>query len=193
MECFFFVIFTYLTRRIVAEMNTLSHKIALTINKYNPENTSSIEVMQYALNIIMNTLLILIISLLVGLFTGQLIETSLVLLSFSTLRFFSGGAHLKTALTCNIFSIILCTAIPHLVFLVKDLFWIVNGISLILMLLFAPNPDINAQIPSKRYPVMKLISILLVFSNFFIYSSVIGLAFMAQSLTVIPLKRRSLL
>lgn len=172
-------------------MNTLSHKIALTINKHNPEHTSSIEVMQYALNIIMNTLLILIISLLVGLFTGRLIETALVLLSFSTLRFFSGGAHLKTAKACNIFSIILCTAIPHLVFFVKDLFWIVNGISLILMFLFAPHPDMNAQIPSNRYPVMKLISILLVFSNFFIYSSVIGLAFLAQSLTVIPLKRRS--
>ncbi|MNC29135.1 putative regulator protein [compost metagenome] len=170
-------------------MNILSYKLAAAIKQANPQETSSIEVMQYALNIILNSLLIVIISLLIGWFTGSLPDTAIALVSFAALRFFSGGRHLKTAAACNIFSITLCSSLPHISYLVQDHLWLINMSALILILVFAPNPDVNAQISLHWYPWMKLVSGLMILSNFFISSPVIGLAFFAQSLTVILLKK----
>lgn len=166
-------------------MNHLAFRIVSAIKKTNPEQTHSVEVMQYALSIIMNTLFIIIASLLIGSFTGQLQETFIALISFGWLRMCSGGAHLKTARACNITSILICSLIPHLAFHVHNyLIWI-NLFSIISMALFAPNPDRNAQLPTNWYLGLKLLSIMLVLANFWIYSSVIGLAFFIQSLTVI--------
>lgn len=175
-------------------MNILSNKLASAIKQANPEETSSIEVMQYALSIILNSLLIVTVSLLIGWFTGELSNTAIALSSFAILRFYSGGRHLKTAASCNLFSITLCTSLPHLAHSITDNLWLFNVVSLILILAFAPNPDVNAQIPLHWYPWMKLISVLMVVTNFFVSSPVIGLAFLAQSFTVISIrKRRSLL
>lgn len=61
------------------------------------------------------------------------------------------------------------------------------------MILCAPNPDANAQIPKEWYLGLKLLSIILVFLNFRLHSPVIGLAFLVQSFTVIiPLQRRTI-
>ncbi|WP_249899725.1 accessory gene regulator B family protein [Paenibacillus sp. PK3_47] len=171
-------------------MNTLSYRIASLIKQANPQETSSIEVMQYALNIILNSLLIVTGSLFIGLLTGSLPTTAAALFSFGIIRFFSGGRHLTTAAACNIFSITLCASIPHLAFLIENHLWIINIICWIIMLIFAPNPDANANIPLHWYPWMKVIALLLVSANFFVHSAVIGLAFLVQSLTLIPMKRR---
>lgn len=53
-----------------------------------------------------------------------------------------------------------------------------NMISFIIMCFFAPNPDKNARIPYHWFPHLKVISIFLVACNFFIGSSVLGLAFL---------------
>lgn len=171
-------------------MNILSYKLAAAIKQANPKETSSIEVMQYALNIILNTLLIVTVSLLIGWFSGSFTSTAITLISFAILRFFSGGRHLKTAAACNIFSITLCSSLPHISYLVQDHLWLINMSTLILILAFAPNPDVNAQISLHWYPWMKLVSGLMVAANFFISSPVLGLAFFAQSLTVISIKNR---
>jgi accessory gene regulator B len=175
-------------------MNLLALKIVEGIKKSNPEQTHSIEVMHYALNIILNTLLVIITSLCIGELTGQLKGTFLALCSFALLRMSSGGAHFKSARSCNIVSIFICSLIPHITYLIHNhLIWI-NLFSLLIMILFAPNPDANAQIPKEWYLGLKLISIILVSLNFWISSSVIGLSFLFQSFTVIiPLLRRSLI
>ncbi len=175
-------------------MNTLSYKLATIIKQANPQETGSVEVMQYALNLILNSLLIVTVSLLIGWFTGSFAGTAIVLFSFAVLRFFSGGKHLKTAAACNVFTITLCSSLPHISYLFKDNIWLINIASILLILAFAPNPDVNAQIPHHWYPWMKLISALMVGANFLIASDVIALAFFAQCLTIIsPKKRRSLI
>ena len=171
-------------------MNILSYKIASIIKQSNPQETSSIEVMQYALNIILNCLVIVTGSLSIGWLTGSIAGTATSLFGFAFLRFMSGGKHLKSAAACNIVSISLCSSLPHLTFLIENHLWIINISSLVLMLIFAPNPDANVQIHVRWYPLMKVISIGMVLSNFFILSSVLGLAFLAQSLTVISIPRR---
>lgn len=173
-------------------METLAYRIAKSIKNSNPEETHSIEVMQYSLGILLNTLLIFFISGIIGFITGRLEETILVFFSLSLLRMLSGGFHLKTANACNIFSIALCTIIPHLSIYFVNINWLTTGLSLILISLFAPNPDPNVQIPRRLFPALKVLSILIVTSNFLISSPVIGLVFLVQSLTIIPLQRRVL-
>lgn len=172
-------------------METLAYKIANSIKKLNPEETHSIEIMQYSLAIILNTLLIFMTSALLGWVTGKLEETIIVFFSLSLLRMLSGGVHFRTARACNIFSIMVCTLIPHFSSYTIDFIWLTNCLSLVIIILFAPNPDPNSQIPLRLYPVLKVLSILIVTTNFFITSSVIGLVFLVQSLTIIPLQRRN--
>lgn len=174
-------------------MNLLAKKIVLAIKKNSPEQTHSVEVLQYSLSIILNTLFIIVCSLLIGALTGQFKATLFVLLSFGLLRLCSGGAHLRTSTACNIVSIFICSLIPHIAFLLHNHQLWINIICLILMLLFAPNPDANAQIPKEWYLGLKLLSALLIVLNFWVQSSVIGLAFLIQSFTVIiPFRRRLL-
>lgn len=171
-------------------MNSLANRIAITIKNANPEETHSVEVMQYSLGIILNTLLIIAGTAIIGFISGTFAECITFLFCFSILRLASGGHHLKTAMACNIVTTILSTLLPSLIIFSDSALWIANTISLIIIVIFAPNPDKNARIPTSIYPLLKLISILMVSSNFFLQSAVIGLAFIVQSLTVIPWTRR---
>ncbi|WP_179036357.1 accessory gene regulator ArgB-like protein [Paenibacillus sp. URB8-2] len=171
-------------------MNSLANKIATAIKKTNPEQTCSIEVMQYSLGIILNTTLILFMTMIIGGATGHLTDSLIFLFSFALLRFCSGGFHLKTPASCNIVTTLLSTITPQLFTLTNRSLLILNIISFIIMMLFSPNPDRNAQIPTKLYPALKIFSLLLIGYSIFSRSPVIGLAFFVQSLTVIPLVRR---
>ncbi|AJS61748.1 hypothetical protein UB51_25650 [Paenibacillus sp. IHBB 10380] len=171
-------------------MKTLAYRIAESIKRTDPERTHSIEVMQYALGIILNTLFIFITSLLLGWATGRMGDTLLVFFAIAILRMCSGGTHLKSVWACNIVSIVICTGIPLLSLLFDDVLLYINAVSLVVMLLFAPRPDANVHISRGAYPWLKVISVLLVALNFIIGSSVVGLAFLVQSLTIIPLRRR---
>ncbi|WP_157764109.1 accessory gene regulator ArgB-like protein [Paenibacillus borealis] len=171
-------------------MNLLAYRIARAIKNANPEETHSVEVMQYSLGIIINTLLIIVGTAVIGFISGSFAECMTFLLCFSILRLTSGGFHLKTAMACNIVTILLSTLLPSLITFSDSTLWIANIISLIIIIIFAPNPDKNARIPTSIYPLLKLVSILMISSNFFLQSAVIGLAFTVQSLTVIPWTRR---
>ncbi|MGF7048448.1 accessory gene regulator B [Paenibacillus sp. DS2015] len=171
-------------------MKTLAYKIASLIKRTDPEGTHSIEVMQYSLGIILNTVFIFVTSILLGWVTGRMGETVLVFLGIGILRMCSGGTHLKSAWACNIVSIVICVAIPHLSLFFGSMLIYMNVASLVIMLWFAPRPDANVHISRKAYPWLKIVSVLLVALNFIIGSSVVGLAFLVQSLTIIPLRRR---
>ncbi|GGF76512.1 hypothetical protein GCM10010912_22000 [Paenibacillus albidus] len=171
-------------------MNLIANRIAATIKKANPEETHSLEIMQYALVIILNTLSIVLLTFGIGLITGNLVDSLSFLFCFSTLRFLSGGFHLAKSRDCIIVSVLISTVIPHFFILTEHWLLITNALSVLIMLMFAPNPDRNAQIPKKFFPYLKVISLVLVCTNFFLDSSVVGLAFFAQSVTIIPWKRR---
>ncbi|QUL53005.1 accessory gene regulator B family protein [Paenibacillus tritici] len=170
-------------------MNSLANRIAIAIKNANPEETHSVEVMQYSLGIILNTLLIIVSTGFIGLIFGRFAECITFLLCFCVLRLTSGGFHLKTAMACNVVTTLLSTLLPSLITFSQSALLIANSISLIIVIIFAPNPDQNARIPASIYPILKLVSIVMISSNFFLQSAVIGLAFLIQSLTVIPWTR----
>ncbi|OMF99768.1 hypothetical protein BK147_05415 [Paenibacillus sp. FSL R7-0337] len=171
-------------------MNSLAYKIAVSIKNANPEETHSVETMQYSLGIILNTLLIIVGTAIISFSLGRFSECMTFLLCFCILRLSSGGFHLKTTLACNIVTIFLSTVLPSFITLSNSILWIANVFNLIIIVTFAPNPDRNTRIPASIYPLLKLVSIAMVSSNFFLQSTVIGLAFLVQSLTVIPWTRR---
>lgn len=123
-------------------------------------------------------------SLVIGALTGSFKATLLAIISLLIIRFVSGGPHINSVWGCNIVSILICTVVPHVPMFFPLL--IVNIISFVIMLVFSPQPDKNAKMPTRLYPYLKIISVILVFFNFFIQSNVIGLIFLFQAIIIIP-------
>src|SRR5690554_6866811 len=92
----------------------MANRLAFSIKQANPENTSSIEIMKFSLILVLNTFLIIILSLIIGWASGKFMETVLTLLSFAILKFFSGGIHLKSSDNCVLWSTVGLTLLPHI-------------------------------------------------------------------------------
>lgn len=168
----------------------MAGKLALSIKQANPEKTSSTEVMTFSLILLLNALAIITCSLIIGGLTGKLVETAVTLFSFALLKFFSGGIHLKSSDTCAMVSIIGMSLLPHIPIYDSWVLWM-TSISLVIIILFAPaNMHKKARIPEKYYPLLKIISILIVASNFIINSDILAKVFILQAAMLIPLKRR---
>ncbi|MNI27499.1 putative regulator protein [compost metagenome] len=164
--------------------------IATKLKHMNPAETKSIETMTHGLILTMNGAASIASVLLVGLLIGQTSTISVALVSFIILRFFSGGHHLKTAMKCILFSVAIFIAITIITNNLSVNFIFTTSLSIFLLLIFAPSMlGEKTLINKKRYPFMKLASVLIVLSNFYFQSDVIGLTFLVQSiLTVHSLK-----
>ncbi|MGG1267222.1 accessory gene regulator B family protein [Brevibacillus laterosporus] len=66
-------------------IDIIAKKIAGAIKRANPDETASIEVLQYALVILIGSFFTIIISLTIGAVTDKFKETALVLFSFALL------------------------------------------------------------------------------------------------------------
>lgn len=171
-------------------IETISISIVKRIKERHPERTESLYDMAYKLSIFINNASIIFISCLVGVLTGTFAETFLALISFVLLRQFSGGFHAKNLTVCLIISSLLISIIPHIP-IPGSILTPVNWITLALVVLFAPSHcEVNAIATHVRR-FYKIISILLVVTNFFfIGSTIITLSFFAQALFLINFSRR---
>ncbi|MFC5469811.1 accessory gene regulator ArgB-like protein [Cohnella suwonensis] len=173
-------------------IDAIANKIAVKLKEANPEETASIEIMKFALFGLIHNILTITTALFVGLCLGQLLETLLAAFSFMILRFVSGGYHFKTPLSCLLFSSFVFVAIPFVPTNMSSLI-ILNLISLSLVLIFAPsNIKDHIRVSEKYFPIFKILSALLVIINIFIPdNSIITLAFIIQSVTLITFKEVS--
>ncbi len=163
----------------------LSESLAIKLKKINPEETASVDVMKFGLAVLLNGSFILILSILIGIGTGQFVGTLHVLAALALLRSVSGGYHLPTSEWCVVVSTAIVTIIPHLPINTQ---WciLLTSSSLVLVLLFAPSKIENqTRIPSKYFPLLKVIATIMVASNFFIMSSAVAGAFFVQSVLLI--------
>lgn len=170
-------------------MKTLANRMASAIKRADPDHTHSVEVMQYALTILMNTLFIFCVSLLIGWLTGELADTFLSLCVMMVLRTVSGGLHIRSAWGCNAVSIAICAGIPQLPSLPGTVLGLLNLISLAAMIAFAPRPDRNTRIPRNWHPALKAASVLFAGIIGLAGPQVMGLVLFAQSLTIIPWRK----
>ncbi|AIQ70337.1 accessory gene regulator ArgB-like protein [Paenibacillus graminis] len=166
----------------------LAMRMAESIKRNVPDSPTSTAVMRFALSVVINAAMIIILSLLISLITGRIAEVIIALLAFPLLRQASGGYHMKSGMKCVLFSTALITAISLTDLQYKHILS-VGLISLILVAIYAPsNIEKQSRTPKKYYPLLKLISMIIVSLNIFIGSSVLAAAFFAQSISLIRLK-----
>lgn len=145
----------------------------------------SVDIIYYALNVAVNTLSIIGLTLLIGGITGVLPESLLALLSFALIRTFSGGYHLKSGLFCIFVSTAIMSAIPHI--RLNDQ-WVlaVTAAATLLFLLFAPsNLDKYARIAPEYYPFLKTLTTAAVAANFFIRSDLFAVVCLVQGVSLL--------
>lgn len=166
----------------------LANWLAIGIKRVVPESPQSVEVLSYAISFILNAVSIIGASLLISLFTGRVQEVIIVLIGYALLRQVSGGIHLKSGVSCIVISTAGATVLSF-VSLDSQLVLLANVIALLLALVFAPSRIARqTRIPKKYYPLLKLISLLIISSNFVIQSDVLASAFLVQTLTLIRMK-----
>ncbi|MDX2330425.1 accessory regulator AgrB [Sinorhizobium medicae] len=167
-------------------IDSSAKKLSIYIKSKVPEHPSSVEVLEYSIGMFLNIAAIILGSLIISIMTGNTVEVLIILFSFSLLRQFSGGIHLKSGTSCAIASISLFTVLSFF-HTNQDLY--VNAltcISLVFVFLYAPsNFEKQYNIPKKYYPILKLVSLVIVMSNFIFISDALAISFFVQSLTLI--------
>lgn len=156
-------------------------KIANSIRFHYPDAASE-AVLFYSLSLIINTLTAVGISLMICTITGHLAEALIVILFYFLLRYVSGGAHMSSSVSCCILSIIILATLPH----VKFNYWfggmIIDILSIVILLLKAPDGiEKVSRIDPKYYPLLKIISVCIVASNFYFQYSFLSAAFITQA------------
>lgn len=165
-----------------------SEKIAYSIKKANEEQTASIPVLKFALIILFNFTIPIIISLVIGAILGLLGEVALAATSFILLRMASGGYHFKSSSVCML-TMIIVAIVPPLFSIPSEWVLICNLCSLTLVAILAPsNMRGYNNLPEKYYPFLKTVSLLLVASNFYLGSDTMALVFLIQGISLLKFK-----
>ena len=164
-------------------IDTLAWKLARGLKAQNPDHPRSVEVLKHAISFLLNTGFTILLTILISIFTGKVMEAVTVLVTYAILRQFSGGAHLKSGTLCVIISSIGATLITYSYFN-QSIVIALNCVAIILAALYAPS-KLEARIKRSRYPLLKLISILIISSNFLFNSPILATTFLVQSLTLI--------
>ena len=85
-------------------LHALSEKIADFLLDKNDEYP--LEVYTYGMELIISTLVEFLILLIIGVFLGELVDTLIFVVSFSLIRFYTGGYHAKTYFRCGVVTVI---------------------------------------------------------------------------------------
>lgn len=160
----------------------LAGYIAESIHKNNPES-SSVAVLKYALTSLLNTAITIMLVISLALLTGRLLPGLLAVVAFPTLRYISGGLHLKSPNLCNVF-----TALFMLIAIYVPIeYWytgfVTNVLAVVVLLLNAPSGIKRSTVDPKTYPVLKFAAVGIVSLNFLFQSNVLAVVFLFQALT----------
>jgi accessory gene regulator B len=165
-------------------IDKLTHTIGMKIKKNYPE--ANIEILKYSLNVIINPLATIILSMVISHFTNDTYDVVIAMVSFAVLRAFSGGIHIKSSELCIIISTTLFIGISFLHDYLVDYTLILTIVSSLLTLTFAPSRIYGqTRIPEQFYPILKVVSLGIISINYIFNSSVLALTFFIQSMLLI--------
>jgi accessory gene regulator B len=149
----------------------------------------SVGTMRYALQLWISALLIFAITAVCSAFFGNTLEALTALIVIGFLRYFSGGWHFRSLELCICFTVTIATAIP----MIPDIGYaglvLMNGASLLLVLVFAPTGHGQQFRSDQQRMVFRLLSIAIVAVNLVSLSQVTTAAILIQSLTLISCRR----
>lgn len=169
-------------------IDRLALNCAQWIKENDPDGPVSYDVILFALRVVINLFFAVVPCLIIGYSVGKFSDTLLAIYSFVSLRFFSGGFHFKSLDLCAVVTVILLSAVPFLAELNMNATFL-NIFSLLLVAILAPTNLKNTRWTDKAKPIFKVISIIIVASNFYVNSSVMAVSFTIQSILLI-IKRR---
>lgn len=166
-------------------IDNTAKKLSVYIKNQVPNHPSSTEVLEYSIGMFLNVSAIIAGSILMSLLTGNTVEVLIILISFSLLRQFSGGIHLKSGTSCAVVSISLFTVISFF-HIDQSYVNVMTLFTLLIVFLFAPsNFENQHNVPKKYYPLLKLTSMIIVASNFYFVSDALAISFFIQAITLI--------
>ncbi|GIO97864.1 hypothetical protein J14TS5_29500 [Paenibacillus lautus] len=166
----------------------LSKRIAEGIKRQVPDHKSSVPVLKHAIAIILNVLFIVVFTLLISIFTGNVKQAVIALTGFAILRQFSGGYHLKTGAGCIAFTTALFTLVSFVEMKIAGVL-IINALSLLLVMLFAPSRiERQSRIPRRHYLKLRIISSVIVMFNFGLQSPTLAVIYLVQALSLLRWK-----
>lgn len=138
--------------------------------------------LQYSLSLIINSFISITTILIISLLTGNFLNAILTVSIFSFLRYITGGAHMNTSVACCISSIIILTCIIHVKFESSFITLVLTTISIIIVFIKAPQGIKNiSRVDEKYYPLLKLLSIVTIASNYIFLSSLFSLIIITQA------------
>lgn len=166
-------------------INNVARGLAIRIKQQAPEHPASLEVLRFALEAVINGVLIVGLSLIGSLLLGTTLNTVIILISFALLRQLSGGIHFKSAMTCIAVSTT-GVLLLSLIEMSSESIMVINGINIVLVLLFAPSRiEEQTRIQKKYYPLLRILATLVVSTNFIVNSPSIAITFFVQCCTLI--------
>lgn len=169
-------------------IETLAEKMAFSIKKANEQETASLAVMKFALIIIINIMIPVVVSMLIGAATGKFLESLVSLSAFVAIRMLSGGYHFSSPIPCMTAMIIVVSLPPHIT-LPENWTVYLTTASLFLFFMLAPsNLRGYHTMPEKYYPLLKIASVLLVCSNYLISSQILALVLIVQGMSLFKWK-----
>jgi len=156
-------------------------RIAASIRNNHPQAASQ-EVLFYALSLLINSSLTVVTVIIVSAMTGQLKEALIVITAYTALRVVSGGAHLSSSLACCVASSVIFILSSHLSYNFFYLGFILTAAALLIVLKTAPQGIENvSSINKKYYSLLKLLSVIIVASNFYFQIDFLATAFFIQA------------
>lgn len=170
-------------------IDALSLHIAKHIKSVVPDHPASVPVLKHALAVILNLVFIISLTIIISIFTGNVIEAVTVMAAFAFLRQLTGGIHLKSGMGCVAVSTLLFTGLS---FIKLDYNWTI-GVTLVSMLLifvFAPaGIERQTRIPPRYFPLLRSGALIVVSFNLWIANPFIAISFFVQSLSLINIRR----
>lgn len=169
------------------------------ISKYQECDELKLKRLKYGLEGIYSLVVKAIIIIIISIITNTLKETALLMLFYAGIRTFSYGMHAKSNLACWISSILIYNGIPLFITYINIpnyIGYIILGISLIAMLLWAPADTPKRPLIRKNQRIKcKILSIIVViiytliylFSNSSLINNTILFALLIQIVFINPL------
>jgi accessory gene regulator B len=156
--------------------------LARSIRRHNPDAASE-KALFYSLCLLINSLTSITAVLLISIITGNFFNSLTAIVGYTILRYFSGGAHMNSSLSCCIISTVIFIGISHIHYNYHLLGLFFNCISIIILIFTVPDGIQKvSRIHPKYYSILKIICVLIIATNFFIQSSVLSAAFITQAL-----------
>lgn len=170
-------------------IEAISRRMAIRMKEIHPAHPISTEVLAFALVSIINIFGTVMVSLLLALLLGQLKETALAMIAFAALRAISGGRHLKSGVTCILVTAIGANLIPMLARYIPFTTMTITCmtvVSMVLAAVFATRKiEHQTRIPKRYFPLLRVLSILLIASNFIFCNAIVAISHFIQSISLI--------